>query len=391
MPASAARTVPEPTTADWLSVRITRIETLPLKVKLERVAAGSTLKLTHRCTIVTRIHTDAGIVGECFNGNDDELQPAVMRLIHDEMAPLLVGQPVAAIEDAWARTRRATEPFLRDRRVALRAQACIDSALHDALGKLAGAPIHHLWGGARTEVPVIALGGYYRQTGDLEALADEVAELKAFGIHGMKLKLGALSPADDARRAEAVRRAGGDDFMLACDANQGWTRAQALEFAARVKDLRLAWLEEPCHWDNDRADMAVVRAVAGIPIAAGQSELSRFGCRDLMAAGAIDICNFDASWGAGPTEWRRVAALAQAHQVQVLQHLEPQIGLMMSAGVPNGFVAEVMLPWRDPFFYRLIANQSARPFDNGRYRLPAGPGWGMQLDTDYLDSVLRRD
>ncbi|RYG99562.1 MAG: mandelate racemase/muconate lactonizing enzyme family protein, partial [Alphaproteobacteria bacterium] len=106
-----------------------------------------------------------------------------------------------------------------------------------------------LWGGARAQVPVIALGGYYRATGDLEGLADEVAELKAFGIHGMKLKLGGLSPADDARRAEAVRRAGGDDFMLACDANQGWTRAQALEFCERVRDLRLAWLEEPCHWD----------------------------------------------------------------------------------------------------------------------------------------------
>ncbi|WP_159590043.1 mandelate racemase/muconate lactonizing enzyme family protein [Hydrogenophaga sp. BPS33] len=386
--ASSASAVPA---NDWMSVRITRIETIPLKVKLDRVAAGSTLKLTHRCTIVTRVHTDAGIVGECFNGNDDELQPAVRRLIHDELEPLLLGQPVCAIEDLWARTRRATEPFLRDRRVALRAQACIDSALHDAVGKLAGAPIHQLWGGAKTEVPVIALGGYYRQENDLGALADEVAELKAFGIHGMKLKLGALSPAEDALRAQAVRRAGGDHFMLACDANQGWTRPQALEFATRVKDLSLAWLEEPCHWDNDRADMAVVRAVSGIPIAAGQSELSRFGCRDLLNAGAIDICNFDASWGAGPTEWRRVAALAHAHQVHVLQHLEPQIGLMMSAGVPNGFVAEVMLPWRDPFFYQLIGNQAARPFDNGVYRLPTGPGWGMQINMDYLSSVRRTD
>ncbi|MDO9436414.1 hypothetical protein [Hydrogenophaga sp.] len=163
---STASSVPA---TDWMSVRITHIETIPLKVKLDRVAAGSTLKLTHRCTIVTRIHTDAGIVGECFNGNDDELQSAVRKLIHDELEPLLLGQPVCAIEDIWARTRRATEPFLRDRRVALRAQACIDSALHDAVGKLAGAPIHQLWGGAKDQVPVIALGGYYRKENDLGA------------------------------------------------------------------------------------------------------------------------------------------------------------------------------------------------------------------------------
>lgn len=371
------------------SPRITRIETQALKVAMDRAAAGSTLKLTHRCTIVTRVHTDSGLVGECFNGNDDELQPAIVRMIHDEMAPRLVGHPIHAIESAWEATRVATRPFLRDRRVALRAQACIDSALHDAVGKWTGQPIHRLWGGSRDRVRVIALGGYYRQDGDLEALVDEVAELKAFGIHGLKLKLGGKTPAEDARRAETVRRAAGADFLLACDANQGWTREQALEFTRRVCDLDIAWLEEPCLWDNDREDMAVVRAVGGIPVAAGQSELSRFGCRDLMNARAIDICNFDASWGGGPTEWRRVAQLATAHNVQVLQHLEPQIGLMMSAGVSNGFVAEVMLPWRDPFFYRLIGNQRPRPFVDGFYELPTGPGWGMKLDEDYLRSTLR--
>ncbi len=369
--------------------KITRIETIPLKVKLERAATGSNLKLTHRCTILTRIHTDAGVVGECFNGNDDALQASIINMIHEEMAPLLIGHRVCAVEDAWALTRRATEPFIRDRRVALRAQACIDSAIYDAIGKLANLPLHVVWGGARANVPVVALGGYYRETGDLEGLADEVVELKAFGIHGMKLKLGGKTPAEDAKRAEVVRRAGGDDFILGCDANQGWTLAQALDFTQRTRDLKLDWFEEPCKWDNDRAEMALVRSLSGVPIAAGQSELSRFGCRDLMNAQAIDICNFDASWGGGPTEWRRVAMLAMAYNVTVMQHLEPQIGLMLSAGVSNGRFAEVMLPWRDPFFYKLIGNQPARPFKNGLYELPKEPGWGMVIDTDYLESVRR--
>jgi D-arabinonate dehydratase len=370
--------------------KITRIETIPLKVKLERAATGSTLKLTHRCTILTRIHTDAGVLGECFNGNDDALQADIIHMIQNEMAPLLIGHRVCAIDDAWALTRRASEPFIRDRRVALRAQACIDSAIHDAIGKLANVPLHILWGGARDTVPVVALGGYYRETGDLEGLAEEVSELKAFGIHGMKLKLGGKTPAEDAKRAEVVRRAGGDDFILGCDANQGWTLAQALDFTQRTRDLKLDWFEEPCKWDNDRAEMALVRSLSGVPIAAGQSELSRFGCRDLMNAQAIDICNFDASWGGGPTEWRRVAMLAMAYNVTVMQHLEPQIGLMLSAGVSNGRFAEVMLPWRDPFFYKLIGNQPARPFKNGLYELPKGPGWGMVIDTDYLESVRRQ-
>lgn len=370
-----------------MNAKITRIETIPLKVKMEKVATGSTLKLSHRCTILTRIHTDAGVIGECFNGNDDALQASVIQMIQQEMAPMLIGHEVAAIEDAWLLTRKATEPFLRDRRIALRAQSCIDSALHDAIGKLVNLPIHVLWGGAKKQIRVFAIGGYYREKDDLVGLQQEVEELKAFGIHGLKLKMGGQSPREDGLRAEAVRKAGGDDFILGCDANQAWSLAQALEFAKITKDLNLTWLEEPCKWDNDRVEMALVRSIAGVPIAAGQSELTRFGCRDLMQANAIDICNFDGSWGGGPTEWRRVAHIAHAFGVKVMQHLEPQFGLMMSAGVPNGIYGEVMLPWRDPFFYRLIANQAKQPFQEGMYTLPTEPGWGMIIDEDYLQSV----
>jgi D-arabinonate dehydratase len=135
-------------------------------------------------------------------------------MINEEMAPLLLGQSVASIEDIWSLTRKSTEPFLRDRRVALRAQSCIDSALHDAIGKLVGLPINALWGGAKKDIRVFALGGYYREKNDLEGLAQEVEDLKAFGIYGLKLKLGGKSPSEDAKRAEVVRKAAGNDFIL---------------------------------------------------------------------------------------------------------------------------------------------------------------------------------
>lgn len=370
-----------------LHAKIVSIETIPLRTPLARTAAGSTLKLTHRSSIFTRIHTDAGIIGECFNGNDQELQPDIMKMIHDELVPLVVGRNVAAVEDIWATTRQATLPFLRDRRVALRAQACVDAALHDAIGKLAGLPLHVLWGGGgRDSVPVVALGGYYRDKDDLEGLADEVRELKDFGIGGLKLKIGGRSPREDAARARMVRQVGGDAFTLAVDANQNWTRQDAIAFARLAGDLDIAWFEEPCRWDNDRREMASVRAITGVPVSAGQSELSRFGCRDLMLANAIDICNFDSSWGGGPTEWRRVAALASCFDVQIMQHLEAHVGIALCAGAANGLCAEVTLPWRDPFFYKLIA-RNTKPFAGGRFALSDKPGWGWDYDYDYLQSV----
>ena len=241
-------------------------------------------------------------------------------------------------------------------------------------------PINQLWGGAKTELPVFALGGVFRDDGDLEAITDEVQELKAFGIGGLKVKVGKKSPKEDVARVAAAREAAGPEFILAADANQSWSRQDALEFVRIVRDLNLAWIEEPCKWDNDREDLAIVRSIGGLPVAAGQSELSKFGCRDLLTAGSIDYCNFDAYWGGGPTEWRKVAALASAFGVVALQHIEPQIGLMMAAGVENSALAEVFLPWRVPFFLPSHRQHARTPVPRGQVH-PAHWRWLREFSS----------
>src|SRR5438093_11861865 len=107
------------------------------------------------------------------------------------------------------------------------------------------------------------------------------------------------------------------------DANQGYSLEEAKRFCHLVEGLDLRWFEEPCRWYNDRRAMRDVRLATGVPVAAGQSELSRAGARDLMVDGAIDVCNFDASWGGGPTEWRRVAGMAVGFVGAVAPHAEP--------------------------------------------------------------------
>jgi L-alanine-DL-glutamate epimerase-like enolase superfamily enzyme len=169
------------------------------------------------------------------------------------------------------------------------------------------------------------------------------------------------------------------------DANQGYTLQEAVRFCRLVEGLGLRWFEEPCHWHNDRRAMRDVRLVTGVAVCAGQSEISRAGARDLMAEGAIDVCNYDASWAGGPTEWRRVAALASAYSVEMAHHEEPQIAAQLLAAIPHGTYLECFHPDRDPFFWRLIANRS-EPRD-GLYRVPDGPGFGVELDWDYVDSV----
>ena len=136
--------------------------------------------------------------------------------------------------------------------------------------------------------------------------------------------------------------------------------------------------------------MRDVRMRGPLPICAGQSEHSPAGCRELMELGAIDICNFDASWSGGPTAWRRMAAVAATYGVAVGHHEEPQVSTHLVASQAHGTYAECFHPDRDPFWWNLIANRP--PLDNGELVLSDAPGLGWQLDTDYIERHrARRD
>lgn len=360
-------------------LRIERIETVPVRVPLDRVYKGSHYQMTHRSTIITRVHTAGGIVGEAYAGDEDAGLAEIDGIIHKEIAPLLVGEDGFAIERCWELARPATWDILRDRRLGLVATACVDVALWDAIGKALGAPLHRLWGGYRTRVPVITIGGYYAADADIDA---EVKGLVDAQFAGMKFKVGGLTPEEDALRVQQARRAAGDDFALAVDANQGWTPAQAIRFATLVQDCNLLWFEEPCQWQNDRRAMRDVRMSAGVPVCAGQSEFSAAGCRDLMETGAIDFCNFDSSWSGGPTEWRRVAGMATVYDVRMAHHEEAHVAAHLLASIPHGTYLEYFHPQRDPIWHNLIANRPA--LSDGCITLPEGPGLGWELDEDYI-------
>jgi D-galactarolactone cycloisomerase len=194
--------------------------------------------------------------------------------------------------------------------------------------------------------------------------------------------VGGAPAAEDAARVRVVRETAGSDFVITIDANQGYDLHQALDLCRRVKELDVRWFEEPCVWSNDRRDMREVRERGGIPICAGQSEYSPGGCRDLMEAGAIDVCNFDASWTGGSTSWLRVAALAHVYSVQLAHHEEPHIAAHLLASQPHGTYLEVFHPDRDPIWWNLIVNRPQ--LTNGQIPVPASPGLGWELDWDFI-------
>lgn len=360
---------------------IESIETVPVRAPLAREFRGSYYHMTHRATLIILIRTTDGLVGEAYVGDEDAGLREIDAIVRDEATPLLVGLDGFAIERCWAAVYPVTYDILRDRRLGLVALAAVDTALWDLVGKALGQPLWRLWGGFRNTASMISIGGYYGEP--LGSLVEEMTGYREMGLAGCKVKIGGRSPTEDASRARSVREAMGSDFVIAVDANQGYTVEEALEFARRAADLDIAWFEEPVRWHNDRRSLQRVRLGSTIPVAAGQSEVSPSGCRDLMEHGAIDICNFDASWSGGPTAWRRTAAIAHAYDVRMGHHEEPQVSTHLLASQSHGLYAECFHPDRDPFWWNLVTNRP--PLKDGSITLSDDPGLGWELDWDYID------
>ena len=359
-------------------MRITGVEAVPLEIPLARNFGGSTYTVLTRCTVITRMRTDAGLVSEVYNGDNREAGREIARLIHEALAPRIQGMSIFEGERVWERLFALTHAA-RDKKTLLEAIACVDCALWDLVGKALGRNVCSLLGGYRRDLPIISIGGYYM---DGKTLADIGREMEAYrraGMAGCKFKVGGLSPEQDAERVAAARAAAGPDFVLAVDANRGWSASDAIRFARLVERLDIRWFEEPCHWQDDVALMARVRRATSIPITAGQSEITSHAVRRLVDAGAVDLVNYDASEGGGVTDWRRAAALCGVAGVRMAHHEEPQVAQHLLAAVPHGTYVECFAdPDRDPVWQAVWANRPA--IKDGIMEVSSGPGFGLVLD-----------
>src|ERR1035441_1775518 len=143
------------------SLKISRIETIPIRVPLRQIYRGSYYQMSHRSTVLTRLYSDDGLIGEAFVGDEDHINDQIERAILDEIAPRLLGEDAFAVGRCWELARPATWNILRDRRIGLVACAAVDTAIWDAIGKALGQPLWRLWGGYRDRIQVIWTGGYY--------------------------------------------------------------------------------------------------------------------------------------------------------------------------------------------------------------------------------------
>lgn len=364
-------------------MRIQTIEAIAIEIPLSRNFGGSTYDVLKRATIVTRLRTAEGVEGLVYNGDNRDQGLELVKIIEEELAPIAIGRDIFQYERIW-QEMFALSIANRDRKLLLEAIACVDCAIWDACGRASGKSVNQMLGGFASEVPMISIGGYYAEGKTDAGIAAEMQLYVDAGMAGCKFKVGGLSPEEDAARVRVARAAVGPEFVLAVDANRGWTAEDAIRFARLVEPLDIAWFEEPCHWYDDVAATARVRGQTIIPITSGQSEITSHGVRRLVEGDAVDFINYDVSEGGGVTDWRRAAAICATTGVAMTHHEESQISQHLISAIPHGRYIECFGdPERDPVWHQMWTNRP--PLNNGRMRVTNGPGFGLELDQQMIE------
>lgn len=342
-----------------------------------------------RNIVLVRTGTDAGIVGwgEAFSVGPDLAVAATI----DHLKDWILGDDPRDIERLWATMYQGLR--FPPGSVGLAAISGIEHTLWDISARALGLPVYRLLGGrVRDRVRV-----YQGCTGPTPEAAAEnaLALVEQYGYTAFKMS--PFPPGDHLRpwnevlregprHMAAVREAVGDDVDIGLDVHAKVLEPmRALELARAVEPYNPFFFEEPIRPEGIR-EMAWLRRRSPIPIATGEALYAKFQFNDLVRQQAADIIQPDVCVCGGLMEMKKIAAIAEGHDVVVAPHnpmgpLAGAINLHFAASTTNFLVLEYRA--HDKGRWRELVKEPWTPVD-GHLEIPDTPGWGLEIDEDAL-------
>ena len=271
----------------------------------------------------------------------------------------------------------------------------IEVACWDAVAKIADKPLHavlaekYSGGKVPDKVPCYVGGGWYSPGKGIRELQDEIRKRLDEGFTTMKIKVGGMSIPDDVKRVEAGIEIVGAGDRLAVDANAGFNRARALQYAQALKPFRLRWFEEP----TDPLDFALLADVASIydsPIGTGENLFSTQDIENLVRFGGMrpdrDIIQIDVPQSYGIVQFSRTLEMLKRHKWQ-RHSIFPHGGNQMTLAIVGGFGLGGCEAYPDVFGVFAGFADGAK-VENGYLKLADRPGIGFEAQNQ-LYSVMK--
>jgi muconate cycloisomerase len=378
-------------------MKITRIETIPIRLPTRRVHQWASLTTPIGVYVIIKLHTDEGLVGlgeapvlKDWGGDHGkyfgETPQTTTHIINDILAPALKGQDPRRFETIHALMDKAVKgyPYCK---------AAIDAAMYDVVGKALKVPVYQLLGGCFRERVSIA---HSLGLMDIEKAVDEALQAKAEGVKTIKLK-GGVDQRRDVELVKQIRNAIGPELDICVDANQGYpTPKAAVKIIKAMEEFNLLYMEQPVE-GIDR--MAEVARRVDTPIMADESAWTPEDVIEIIQKRAADIVSIYTTKPGGMFKAKKVAAVAEAAGLKcnVNGSVETGVGnaanlhLAASTGVVSlGCVVPVSTPKGKGkkgiagIYYQDDLIQEPFEYADGDIIVPSKPGLGIDLDEEKL-------
>lgn len=366
-----------------------------------------------RYFIFVKLTTNGGVhgYGEAYNSGFDPHLTA--KLIEDCAARYLIGRDPHDIETFF---RRAYSSGFSQRPdvTMMGCVSALEMACWDIIGKEAGKPVYKLLGGQVHE----RLRSYtYLYPHDGSVFVDETAnpdrnvyndpELAAAcaldyveqGFNAVKLDPAGPYTAFDghqprledidlsARMVAAIREAVGIRADILFGTHGQFTASGALRMARAIEPYDPLWFEEPVPPDMPEV-MAEVARGTSIPVATGERLTTKWEFARIIEHRAAAILQPDLGRSGGILETKKIAAMAEAYQIQIAPHCYcgPIVGaanIQLAATLPNFLILESLKSW-DGFHAELV--QKKIEWQDGWMIPSREPGLGVELNEDVCET-----
>ncbi len=315
------------------------------------------------------------------------------------MEEYVVGRHAGHIEDIWQVLYRGG--FYRGGPILMSAISGIEQALWDIKGRSLGVPVYELLGGpVRERIKVYSWIGGDRPSDVASAaqqkLAEGYAAVKMNGTEEVAWIDSYRKVEEAVARVQAVRDAVGSSLDIGVDFHGRVHKTMARLLIRELEPFQLMFVEEPVLAENDEL-LADLQRGTGIPVAVGERHYTRWGFKRLMQVGGVDIIQPDVSHAGGILEVRKIAAMAEAHDIAVAPHcpLGPialAACLQVDFCTPNAFIQEQSLGIHynvgsDLLDY--LADPTVFEYEGGFVNRMTGAGLGIEIDEQKVREMAK--
>jgi O-succinylbenzoate synthase len=300
-------------------------------------------------------------------------------IVRDYVAPRVLKYELASAEETASRTSHI--------RGHLMARGGIETAVWDLEARMNGVSLtKQIGGGARNEIACgVSIG---IQDSVLQLIKKIEIEVNA-GYQRIKMK---IKPGWDVDVIREVRAAF-PKILLMADANSAYTLADA-DRLKKLDEFNLMMIEQPLAHD-EIIDHVALQAQLKTPICLDECIRSAHQAEQAIRMKACGIINIKLGRVGGFREAKRVHDCAEKHGIPVWcgGMLESGIGRAHNIALstlPN-FVLPGDVSASKRYWTRDIIAPAVEVSSNGTITVPTGPGFGYEIDHDFLNSVTVRE